>query len=131
MSLDQTTELMPTPTPNTETFLGIAYWDKEKGPPRWGNLSPGKRLHTVLTTCQTTLYDEAKAHKRISGQWRAGPQLNQDWLDSHNLHTFSSLLNFNFTSRPLPIKIDLGGLLVCPFSQYSHKDTFPLSAFHY
>lgn len=39
------------------------------------DLFPSNRLHTVLTTGQTTLQDETEA-QTVKGQWWAGPQLD-------------------------------------------------------
>lgn len=40
----------------------ISHWEKEKVAAR-GTLPPGKRLHAVLTTPQTTLQDVAEAQR--------------------------------------------------------------------
>lgn len=40
----------------------ISHWEKEKVAAR-GTLPPGKRLHTVLTTPQTTLQDATEAQR--------------------------------------------------------------------
>lgn len=47
-----------------------------------GSLSPGKRVHRVLTVCQSTLQDETQAQTRMS-QWWEGPHLDQARLDVH------------------------------------------------
>lgn len=40
----------------------ISHWEKEKVAAR-GTLPPGKRLHAVLTTPQTTLQDATEAQR--------------------------------------------------------------------
>lgn len=43
-----------------------------------GNLTPGKRFHTVLTSSQTTLQGGTEAQTRM-GHWWTRPHLDQDY----------------------------------------------------
>lgn len=59
---------------------GISYWEKERVPAQSGDLSPGNRCHTALTTFQTISQEETEAQTMMSRRL-AGPHLNQDCLD--------------------------------------------------
>lgn len=67
-------------TPKTWSFPpGISYWEKERVPAQSGDLSPGNRCHTALTTFQTISQEETEA--QTMSPRLAGPHLNQDCLD--------------------------------------------------
>lgn len=69
------------------------------------HLSPRKRFHTVLTTCQSTLQE-----RHVRGQWQGGP--HPDW-DCLIVHTSVLYLNLNRMSTHLGWTLESLGLACC------------------
>lgn len=74
------------PQGNGNLHKNLLLWER-KVPARaeLGNLSPRKRCHRVLTTCQTTVQPETEAQTML-GQWWAGANPDLDCLDVHILN---------------------------------------------